>query len=75
MSTPSKVIPRRIEHRPFRHSLQMWYTEIRRKVRNSGPENETLKLSAEYITSFIVIISIVAAIGISVYLGSICHRK
>ena len=75
MSSTSQVILRRIEHRPVRHNLQTWYSEIGANVRNKGPKNNNLRLGTEYIASFLVTISIFVAIGTSLYLGLISYVK
>ena len=75
MSPTSKVIPQQIEHRPLRQTLKSQYSEIGRKIRNVASINENVKVGVKYTTSLILIVSIVGAIGMSMYLGLICYDK
>ena len=75
MSPTSNIIPQQIEHRPLRQNLQVWHSEIGRKIRNVGSVNENVKTGAKYTTTLILIVSILGAIGMSMYLGLICYDK
>ena len=75
MSPTSKVIPQQIEHRPLRQTLKIQYSEIGRKIKNVASINENVKTGAKYTTTLILIVSILGAIGMSMYLGLICYDK